>query len=108
GNGRELAKELAKLRNDLRDVSRSRTELGLEPSRIAGLEIGAEHLHPGPERRRARALVRAAAENQAAPLARVAGEKIGDPRLADPRLADQHEEAAVAGESFLEAAAKPR
>ena len=88
------------------EVGGGGTQVSAAARAARGLEPRPHHLHPGPERRCARALV-AAAPQHAAPRCGVGGELLSDARLADARLAGQAGACRPSGQRVLERGAQP-
>ena len=67
------------------------------------MDVGADRLHPRPERRRPPALVAPAPENLGPAELGVRDQLLGGARFPDARFPDQQEQPATAGEGVLEA-----
>ena len=91
--------ELADLGHELSDVRGSTAKLRRKRARIAGADVRAERLTPGPVRRRSPGLPAASPQHPYATLPGTQGELVEQPALADARLPAYEEETAAARRS---------
>ena len=104
GRGRQRRQARAQLGHELRQLGRVGAERRAQPLRLGRRHELAQHLHPGPEGRRALAFEAAPDQHLRAALARHARELLGRARLADAGLAGEQHEPAAAGERRVERA----
>ncbi len=98
----QVRQTVADVRGQLGDVGGTRAQVVAQRRRVAGLDVGADHLDPGPEGGCALSLPAAAPQHPGATRCRLGGQLLGQPGLADSGLAGQQHHPAVTGASGIQ------
>jgi hypothetical protein len=99
---RQVRQARADGRHDLGDVGGAGAHLLAQRRRVGGLDVGADHLDPRPERGRALPLPAAAPQHQGTTRSRLGRQLLGQPGLADAGLAGHQHHPAPAGKGGVQ------
>src|SRR5262245_60168346 len=95
----KLRKSLSHLREDVGDIDGACPQVSSQRVEVAIVKIGTDNLDPGPEWRRAVALIAATSEYLRALQTSMGGQLMGGARLANTRLSNQQHKAPAACKS---------